>query len=59
MSTSAQLFRGLSQADSIDLYRFMVHPILLGRGVRLFAENVDQAGKAAPWLRTADTGDKN
>ena len=37
------LFRGLSQAGLIDLYRLMVHPIVLGRGARLFAENVDRA----------------
>jgi dihydrofolate reductase len=42
LSGSAQLFNGLTRANLIDLYRFMVHPILLGKGARLFAHGVDQ-----------------
>src|SRR5437588_3741155 len=38
LSGSAQLFNGLREANLIDLYRFMVHPILLGKGARLFAD---------------------
>src|SRR5438093_8310723 len=42
LSASAQLVNGLLQANLIDLYRFMVHPIVLGKGARLFADRVDQ-----------------
>ena len=38
LSGSAQLFNMLRQKDIIDLCRLMVHPILLGKGRRLFAE---------------------
>jgi dihydrofolate reductase len=44
LSGSAQLFNGLAQANLIDVYRFMVHPIVLGKGARLFAEDTDQVG---------------
>ena len=42
LSGSAQLFNALSQANLIDVYRFMVHPIILGKGARLFADGIDQ-----------------
>jgi dihydrofolate reductase len=32
----------LRQEDVIDLYRFMVQPILLGKGRRLFADGADE-----------------
>jgi len=38
LSGSAGLFDALRRAGLIDLYRFMVHPIVLGAGARLFAE---------------------
>lgn len=38
LSGSAQLFDELMRANLIDLYRFMVHPIMLGKGRRLFPE---------------------
>jgi dihydrofolate reductase len=42
LSGSGQLLNELSRANLIDLYRFMVHPILLGRGAPLFADGMDQ-----------------
>jgi dihydrofolate reductase len=38
LSGSAQLFQALMQENLIDLYRFMLHPIVIGKGERLFAE---------------------
>jgi dihydrofolate reductase len=42
LSGSAQLFDGCSRAGLIDLYRLMVHPIVLGAGRKLFLEDADQ-----------------
>jgi dihydrofolate reductase len=45
LSGSAQLLNGLMQENLIDLYRLMVHPIVLGTGKRLFAEGDKRALK--------------
>jgi dihydrofolate reductase len=37
LSGSAQLFNALMRENLIDIYRFMVHPVILGKGKRLFA----------------------
>jgi len=42
LSGSAKLFNALMRENLIDLYRFMVHPIVLGKGKRLFLAVVDQ-----------------
>jgi dihydrofolate reductase len=42
LSGSAHLFNALAQENLIDLYRFMVHPIILGKGKRLFADGVER-----------------
>jgi dihydrofolate reductase len=42
LSGSAQLFHGLHRAKLIDLYRLMVHPIVIGKGARLFADGLDE-----------------
>jgi len=42
LSGSAQLFNALAQENLIDLYRFMLHPVILGQGKRLFADGVDK-----------------
>jgi dihydrofolate reductase len=44
LSGSAQLFNALKQENLIDLYRFMLHPVVLGAGARLFADGVDEVG---------------
>ena len=42
LAGSGRLFNALSEGGLIDLYRFMVHPIILGKGARLFADGIDQ-----------------
>ena len=42
LSGSAQVFNALKDEDLIDLYRFMVHPVILGKGARLFSDDQDQ-----------------
>lgn len=36
LSGSGQLFNAMMREDLIDLYRFMVHSIVVGKGARLF-----------------------
>jgi dihydrofolate reductase len=38
LAGSAQLFNACMKENLIDLYRFMVHPVVLGSGERLFNE---------------------
>ncbi len=42
LSGSAQLFNALMQENLIDLYRFMVHPVVLGKGRRLFGAGAER-----------------
>jgi dihydrofolate reductase len=42
LSGSAQLFNSLMKENLIDLYRLMLHPIVLGKGRRLFADGVPE-----------------
>lgn len=39
LAGSAQLFNTLMRANVIDVYRFMVHPIVLGDGAQLFEDS--------------------
>jgi dihydrofolate reductase len=43
LSGSGQLFNALMRENLIDLYRFMLHPIVVGKGKRLFTDAVDQS----------------
>ena len=38
LSGSGQLFNAMMKENLIDLYRFMLHPIVLGKGKKLFAD---------------------
>jgi len=42
LAGSGQLFNALLEMNLIDLYRFMVHPVVLGEGKHLFAHGTDQ-----------------
>ena len=56
LSGSGQLLDGLRQASLIDLYRFMVHPIVLGKGARMFADGIDQTVLRLTHHETFDSG---
>ncbi len=50
LSGSAQLFNAMMKEDLIDLYRIMLHPVVVGEGKRLFS------GESAPTvLQLTDT----
>lgn len=44
------------QANLIDLYRFMVHPIVVHKGARLFAEGIDPTVLKLTHHQTFDSG---
>ncbi len=56
LSGSAQLFNALGQENLVDLYRLMLHPIVLGEGQRLFAADVDRRALELTHTRTFRSG---
>jgi dihydrofolate reductase len=42
LSGSPHLFNSMLRENLIDLYRIMIHPIVLGKGLRLFADGVSE-----------------
>src|SRR5579862_1659565 len=56
LSGSGQLFNALSEAGLIDLYRFMLHPIVLGGGARLFADGESRSVVRLTHQETFESG---
>ena len=56
LAGSARLFNALMRGDLIDVYRFMVHPIVLGEGERLFADNADKRSLKFTHSKTFSSG---
>jgi dihydrofolate reductase len=56
LSGSGQLFNALNEAKLIDLYRFMLHPIVLGSGARLFPDGSDQTTLELTHQEVFDSG---
>lgn len=54
LSGSAQVFNAAHAAGLIDLYRFMVYPVVLGRGARLFADGLSQVDLKKVATKTLD-----
>jgi dihydrofolate reductase len=44
------------QENVIDLYRFMVHPVVLGQGRRLFTDGVDKRALELSESKTFGSG---
>lgn len=53
---SGQLFRHLNDEGLIDEYRFMVYPVVVGNGKRLFPENGQQKGLDLVRTQITSTG---
>jgi dihydrofolate reductase len=56
MYGSPTLMRTLAAADLVDEYKLWVHPILLGRGTRLFADGFDKSSLELVDVRALTTG---
>jgi dihydrofolate reductase len=56
LAGSGQLFNALMRENLIDLYRFMVHPVVLGKGARLFADDADRLAMELTELKRFKTG---
>jgi len=56
LSGSAQLFNALMRENLIDLYRIMLHPIVLGNGRRLFDGSANNAALSLAEVKRFATG---
>ncbi|HEX6350591.1 MAG TPA: dihydrofolate reductase family protein [Candidatus Dormibacteraeota bacterium] len=56
LSGSGQLFNALMRENLIDLYRFMVHPVVLGKGARLLPEGGPERVLELVQTQSFDTG---
>jgi dihydrofolate reductase len=56
LSGSGRLMMWLHRAKLIDVYRFMVHPLILGKGARLFEAGIDQTVLELTHHETFDSG---
>jgi dihydrofolate reductase len=53
---SATLVQSLIEADLIDEYRFLVHPVIIGSGKRFFKDGMHTAGLKLVKTQTLDLG---
>jgi len=53
---SATLVKSLMEADLIDEYRFLVHPIIIGTGKRFFKDKMHTSGLKLVKTKTLDKG---
>jgi dihydrofolate reductase len=53
---SATLVQSLMEADLIDEYRFLVHPVLMGSGKRFFKDGMHTTGMKLVKTQTLDSG---
>ncbi len=53
---SAQLVHALTEADLVDEYRAMVHPVLVAEGLRMFPDPDDMKKLKVADVRTYDSG---
>lgn len=53
---SAKLVKLLAEADLVDEYRFLVHPVILGSGKRLFTDGMKTAGLKLVKTQPLDAG---
>jgi dihydrofolate reductase len=56
LSGSGQLARSLMAEDLIDVYRFMLYPVVLGEGRRLFADGMEKRPLELVETRQLDKG---
>lgn len=56
LNGSAQLLESLRRHDLIDEYRLMIHPVVLGRGKKLFADGNAESALTLVDIMTTNTG---